>query len=142
MALTCPACDEAVKRTDVECPGCGTELNPVAPPPKAPVSDSSKYMMIVGGILVAVLILVFMASGMGSSPCGECKGKKYVTCKNCTGGNAKCIYCKGRGYDEQTQSTCLKCQPAGSGQAGVCEKCRGNPRKACPTCDGTGISPK
>jgi hypothetical protein len=140
MALTCPACDEAVRRTDVECPSCGTELNPVAPPPKAPVSDSSKYLMIVGGLLVGVLILVFMASGMGGSTCGECKGKKYVVCLNCKGGEAKCIYCKGNGFDQQTQSTCLKCN--GTGKAGVCEKCHGNPKKTCPSCNGTGESLK
>jgi len=140
MALTCPACDEAVKRTDIECPSCGTELNPVAPPPKAPVSDSSKYMMIVGGVLVAAIILIFMASGMGGSTCGECKGRKTVTCQNCKGGDVKCIYCKGQGTDQQTQSTCLKCN--GSGKAGSCDKCHGNPKKACPSCNGTGESLK
>jgi len=140
MALTCPACEEAVRRTDVECPSCGTELNPVAPPPKAPVSDSSKYAMIVGGVLVAALILIFMASGMGGSTCGECKGRKYVVCQNCKGGQAKCIYCKGTGVDQQTQSTCAKCN--GTGTEGTCAKCRGNAKKSCPSCDGTGISLK
>jgi hypothetical protein len=138
MALKCPACDEAVKRTDVECPSCGTELNPVAPPPKAPVSDSSKYLIIVGVLVVAAAILIFVASGMQGGPCAACKGKRYTVCVNCKDGVKKCAGCKGTGFDQQTQGTCLTC--SGSGRRDVCPKCNDNPKRQCLTCDGTGTT--
>lgn len=136
MALKCPACDEAVKRTDVECPSCGTEMNPVAPPPKAPVSDSSKYMIIVGVLVVAAAILIFVASGMQGGPCPSCKGKRIEICSNCKGGVAKCDLCRGTGFDPQTQSTCQRC--AGRGTKDTCPRCNGNSKKTCLTCGGSG----
>jgi hypothetical protein len=136
MALSCPACDEAVRRSDVECPSCGTELNPVTAPPPAPTSDSTKYMIIVGSLVIGAAILIFISSGMGTSSCGECKGKGVSICQNCKGGSIKCGMCKGNGSDPQTFSTCARCN--GSGTSSVCTVCKGNSKRTCGTCQGVG----
>ena len=134
----CPECEAPVPVNARTCKACG--LGEGEPPPYArvgpPRSDGATYGIIIGGLVAAVVVVLFLASFMGGQTCGECNGKKIVTCGSCTSGVAKCVMCKGSGSDPQTFSTCMTCQGKGSG--GSCQKCGGDGKKICPSCDGKG----
>jgi len=107
-------------------------------PPRAPAtpSNAQQYGIIIGVIVVVAALLIFVSGAMGSTKCGECKGKGTWVCVVCKGGTPKCITCKGSGNDPQTFSTCMTC--GGKGTAQVCYNCKGTWKKACPNCGGTG----
>lgn len=134
----CPECDAPVAVNARSCKACG--LGEGEPPPYAkvgpPRSDGASYGIIIGVIVGIIVVVLFLASFMGGTTCGECKGKKVVVCGNCRDGVAKCVLCKGTGSDPQTFSTCMQCQ--GRGTASTCAKCKGDPKRACPTCGGKG----
>ena len=140
MAFNCPECGEVVSQTAASCKHCGVDLTEVAPPPPAPPNDAVKYITIVGIILTVCLVLYFVTTGMTTSQkCNECKGRKVIVCTNCKDGPPRCTGCKGTGKDQGTFSTCGRCN--GTGSSARCEACKGEPKKTCKVCGGTGEIP-
>ncbi len=137
MANACPECSSPLPLRAWKCEKCGLELERPAPPPPQKVSDGAQYA-IIGGVIVAIVaVLLILSSAMGSTKtCQDCRGKGSVTCLLCKDGVNKCLLCKGTGNDPQTFSTCMRCN--GSGRSAVCERCRGTPKKTCPSCGGAG----
>lgn len=134
----CPECDASVGKSDAACKSCGAELGAMAPPPApSQPSNAAQYGIIIGVIVVAAVLLIFLSGAMGSSRCKECKGKGVVICQVCKGGTPKCQNCKGSGSDPQTFSTCAMC--GGKGTAGVCYNCKGNWKHPCRSCEGAGV---
>ncbi len=139
MASSCPACGEDVSATALSCKHCGAEFEPAVAAKKKPrdMGDGAKYGIIIGGLLIAVVVIVGIASGMGGSKtCPDCRGRKTIVCTNCKDGRPKCSGCKGTGRDPQTYSTCQRC--SGKGDAAACPKCQGKERWSCTTCSGSG----
>jgi len=137
--VDCPECGKPVSETAPSCKHCGAEFGDAAPPPprRQEMGDSAKYMIIIGSIVAIVAVVLLVASGMGGTKhCGDCKGKGTLICTNCREGTPKCGGCKGSGKDPQTFSTCATCN--GSGAASVCPKCKGEPKRKCPSCGGSG----
>ena len=132
--MNCPDCQAEIQGRPEQCPECGIELRAPAPPRKQ--SDAAKYAIIAVSVLVVLGVLAFVASNMGGSTCKECKGKGYTLCMNCKDGVNKCLSCKGTGSDLQTFSTCQACN--GKRVTPVCQRCKGQPKKSCPTCQGSG----
>ena len=137
-AAACPECGAAVSARATSCKACGLGMDdPPLPPLPTSSGDSNAYFKVIGGIVgVVVLVLVLALAMGGASTCGECKGKGRVVCTRCTSGQAKCASCRGEGTDPQTFSTCAACK--GRGTTGACTACGGNPKIACPSCDGAG----
>jgi hypothetical protein len=141
MSLPCPTCGAAMAAADPVCPSCGQ----AKARPRAQVSksdDALQYVKIVGILVVVVVVVLILAGMMGSSPlrCEDCRGKKIITCDNCSEGINRCRDCKGTGVDLGTHSTCLKCN--GKGATPSCLKCGGRSKWPCPTCKGTGLKPE
>jgi hypothetical protein len=132
----CPECGKPVDLKDEACKSCGFELEEAPPPPPKPKSDAAQYGIIIGIIVAIAVVLLIFSSAMGSTTCKDCKGKGFVKCLNCKDGRNRCIVCKGSGADPQTQSTCMHC--GGKGVTPECERCKGQPKKPCPSCGGTG----
>ena len=142
VGSTCASCGAAMAASDAACPSCGQPRAQSRPRAASGSDDALQYVKIIGIIVVVVVIVVILAGmmGPGSQPCGECRGKKTISCPNCVSGRTLCNGCNGRGYDPQTFSTCSKC--GGKGDLPACWKCGGKPTKNCPTCKGTGIHPE
>ncbi len=141
MSLSCPSCGAAMASADTVCPSCG-QAKPAARARASTSDDAFQYVKIIG-ILVVVVAVVLIVAGMmgpGATVCGDCKGKKTISCSNCESGRNLCRLCKGTGSDPGTFSTCAKCQ--GKGDTVSCWNCGGKSNKACPTCKGTGLKPE
>jgi len=135
--MECPECKAQVKVSARQCDGCGADFGPpVDRQPARQQSDASKYAIIIGVALAAIILVFVLANMAGSVTCKECKGKKVKKCLNCKGERPKCLECKGSGADPQTFSQCQRCK--GSGTSSVCQQCKGVPTKSCPGCKGTG----
>ena len=144
MPMTCPSCSKSNGDEAAACRYCGAELD--APPPVRPVSrgtsDAAKYGIIIGGLVVAVALILFFSGAMKSSdPCIQCRGEKIVKCDGCKGsGNAPCAACKGTGREEaNSYSSCRSCDGGKRPPTG-CKKCDGKGKRTCPTCKGTGLA--